>query len=105
MENQQPGQEQQINIELTEEIADGQYANLAVVNHSFAEFVMDFINVMPNVPKARVKSRIIMTPYHAKRMMRALVENIKRYEAANGVIRDGEQVAVPFTLGGPAAQA
>ena len=104
MENQQAA-EQQLNIELSEEMADGQYANLAIITHSFAEFVMDFINVMPNAPKARVKSRVIMTPHHAKRLMRALVDNVKRYEAANGVIKDQEQVAIPFTFGGPTAQA
>ena len=104
MENQQT-QEPQLNIELSEEMADGQYANLAIITHSFAEFVMDFINVMPNTPKARVKSRVVMTPHHAKRLMRALVDNVKRYEAANGIIKDQEQVAIPFTFGGPAAQA
>jgi len=102
-ENQNP--EQQLNIELSEEMADGQYANLAVITHSVAEFVFDFVNVMPNVPKAKVKSRIIMTPHHAKRLMRALVDNIKRFEAANGQIKDGEQVNMPFTFGGPTAQA
>ncbi len=104
MENQQ-SPEQQLNIELSEEMADGQYANLAVITHSFAEFVIDFVNVMPNVPKAKVKSRIVMTPHHAKRLMRALVDNIKRFEAAHGVIKDQEQVALPFTFGAPAAQA
>lgn len=86
-------------------MADGQYANLAVITHSFAEFVIDFVNVMPNVPKAKVKSRVIMTPHHAKRLMRALVDNVKRFEAANGVIKDGEQVNLPFTFGAPTAQA
>jgi hypothetical protein len=104
MENQQP-QEPQLNIELSEEVAEGQYANLAVITHSFAEFVIDFVNVMPNVPKARVKSRIVMTPHHAKRLMRALVDNVKRYESANGVIKEGEQMNMPFTFGGPTAQA
>lgn len=104
MEEQQQ-QEQQLNIELSEEIAEGTYVNLAIINHSFAEFVMDFVNVMPSVPKARVKSRIVMTPQHAKRFMRALIENIKRFETANGVIKDQEQVAMPFNFGGPTGQA
>jgi hypothetical protein len=104
MENQQ-APEQQLNIELNEEMADGQYANLAVITHSFAEFVIDFVNVMPNVPKAKVKSRIIMTPQHAKRLMRALVDNVKRFEAAHGVIKDQEQINLPFNFGGPTAQA
>jgi 3-methyladenine DNA glycosylase Tag len=104
MENQQPP-EQQLNIELSEEMADGQYANLAVITHSFAEFVIDFVNVMPNVPKAKVKSRVIMTPQHAKRLMRALVDNVKRFEAAHGVIKDQEQINLPFNFGTPTAQA
>lgn len=104
MENQQ-APEQQLNIELSEEMADGQYANLAIITHSFAEFVLDFVNVMPNLPKAKVKSRVIMTPHHAKRLMRALIDNVKRYETANGVIKDQEQSPVPFTFTGPTAQA
>ena len=105
MDSQQQLPEQQLNIELSEEMADGQYANLAVITHSFAEFVIDFVNVMPNVPKARVKSRIIMTPHHAKRLMRALVDNVKRFEAANGIIKDQEQINLPFNFGAPTAQA
>src|SRR5215217_7736498 len=105
MQQDQPAPEQQLNIELTEEMADGQYANLAVITHSFAEFVIDFVNVMPNVPKAKVKSRVIMTPQHAKRLMRALVDNVKRFEAAHGVIKDNEQINLPFNFGGPTAQA
>ena len=103
MENQE--QQQQLNIELTEEIADGQYANLAVITHSFAEFIVDFVNVMPNMPKSKVKSRIVMTPPHAKRLMRALIDNVKQFEAANGVIKDQETQAIPFTLGGQTGQA
>lgn len=98
--------QQQLNIELSEEMADGTYANLAVITHSFAEFVMDFVNIMPGNPKAKVKSRIIMTPQHAKKLMRALIDNIKKFEAQNGVIKDVEQVSVPFNLGGnPPAEA
>lgn len=100
-----PQQEQQLNIELTEEIADGEYANLAIITHSFAEFVIDFVNVMPNVPKAKVKSRIVMTPQHAKRLMRALIDNVKRFEATHGVIKDQEAVNVPFNFGGTTGQA
>lgn len=103
MEEQQ-GAEQQLNIELTEETADGTYANLAIITHSFAEFVIDFVNVMPNTPKAKVKSRIVMTPQHAKRLMRALIDNVKRYEAQNGNIKDQEQPNAPF-FGSPTAQA
>lgn len=102
---EQQSPEQQLNIELTEEMADGTYANLAIITHSFAEFVIDFVNVMPNVPKAKVKSRVIMTPQHAKRLMRALVENVKKFEAQHGTIKDQEQVNVPFTFAGPTGQA
>lgn len=106
MDNQNNNPEQQqLNIELTEEMAEGTYANLAIITHSFAEFVVDFVNVMPGIPKAKVKSRIVMTPQHAKRLMRALIENIKKYESQNGVIKDQEQVNLPFTFGGPTAQA
>src|ERR1700741_1688004 len=97
--------EQQLNIELSEETADGEYANLAIITHSFAEFVIDFVNVMPNVPKAKVKSRIVMTPQHSKRLMRALIDNIKRFEAQHGTIKDQESSAMPFNFGSPTAQA
>ena len=99
--NQQPNQ---LNIEISEEIAEGNYANLAIITHSHAEFVIDFVNVMPGTPKSKVKSRIIFTPQHAKRFMKALVENIQRYETANGLIKDLEEVQIPLTFG-PAGQA
>lgn len=104
MEEQQ-GQPQGINIEITEEIAEGTYANLAIITHSHAEFVIDFVNVMPGTPKSKVKSRIIFTPQHAKRFMKALAENVQRYEAANGAIKDLEEIQIPLNFGGPAAQA
>ena len=88
-------QQQQINIELTEDVADGIYANLAVINHSASEFIVDFINIMPGVPKAKVKSRIILTPQHAKRLVRALNDNVKRFESVHGVIKDYEKAGVP----------
>ena len=95
----------QINIEISEEMSEGQYANLAIITHSHAEFIIDFVNVMPGTPKSKVKSRIILTPFHAKRFMKAMVENVKKFEAASGVIQDMEAVEIPFTFGGPAAQA
>jgi type III secretory pathway component EscV len=79
---------QPLNIEISEEIAEGTYANLAIITHSNAEFVIDFVNVMPGTPKSKVKSRVILTPMHAKRFMKAMVENIERYEAAHGPIGD-----------------
>ncbi len=105
MSDQQLSPEQQLNIELSEEMADGTYANLAIITHSFAEFVIDFVNVMPNVPKAKVKSRIVMTPQHAKRVMRALIDNIKRFESQYGNIKDQETPTMPFNFGAPPAQA
>ena len=98
-------QQNQLNIEISEEIAEGEYANLAIITHSHAEFVIDFVNVMPGTPKSRVKSRIILTPQHAKRFMKALIENIDRFEEVNGDIKDLEEIQVPMNFGGPAAQA
>ena len=103
-ENQQQPNSQ-LNIEISEETAEGQYANLAIITHSHAEFVIDFVNVMPGTPKSKVKSRIILTPQHAKRFMKALTENIQRFEAANGKIQDLEEVQIPMNFGGPTAQA
>ncbi len=94
-----------LNIEITEEVAEGSYANLAIITHSHAEFVIDFVNVMPNTPKSKVKSRIIFTPMHAKRFMRAMQDNIDKYEAANGHIQDLEQIEIPMHFGGPTPQA
>lgn len=85
----------QINIELPEEIAEGTYANLAIISHSHSEFVLDFIRLMPNVPKAKVKSRVVMTPQHAKRLMRALTENIKKFEKQFGNVAEGEPMMMP----------
>ncbi len=102
---QEQPQQNQLNIEISEEMAEGTYANLAVITHSHAEFVIDFVNVMPGTPKSRVKSRIIFTPMHAKRFMKALQENVERYEAAHGKIKDLEQVDIPLNFGGPTAQA
>jgi Protein of unknown function (DUF3467) len=96
---------QPLNIEISEEIAEGAYANLAIITHSNAEFVVDFVNVMPGTPKSKVKSRVILTPMHAKRFMKALVENVERYEEANGLIADMLPVEIPMNFGGPTAQA
>lgn len=107
MENNNQQNQNQINIELTEELADGTYANLAVITHSQAEFVIDYVNIMPGSPKAKVKSRIIMAPHHAKRLMRALIDNIKNYEGAHGVINDQDPSSqgVPFGFGGTKGEA
>ncbi|MHC5202887.1 DUF3467 domain-containing protein [Myroides sp. LJL119] len=88
-------EQKQFNIELDEVTAEGTFSNLAIINHSNTEFVVDFVNIMPGVPKAKVKSRIILTPQHAKRLVQALNENIERFERANGVIND---VEAPYNL-------
>ena len=97
-------QQQQINIELDEKVAEGIYSNLAIINHSQSEFVLDFVTIMPGVPKAKVKSRIVLTPQHAKRFLKALAENINRYETAHGEIKDSEQPQIPLNFG-PTGQA
>ncbi len=104
MAEQGKKQENQLNIELDEKIAEGTYANLAIINHSVSEFVVDFVNVMPGTPKAKVKSRIIVTPQHAKRLMKALAENVSRFEKAHGEIKDYEQPPIPMNFG-PTGQA
>ena len=105
MSNSNESQPNQLNIEITENVSEGEYANLAIITHSHAEFVIDFVNVMPGTPKSKVKSRIILTPFHAKRFMKAMIDNIKKFESVNGTIQDLETVEIPFTFGGPTAQA
>lgn len=104
-ENKQKGQ---LNIELSEDVAQGIYSNLAVITHSSAEFVVDFIRVMPGVPKAKVKSRIVLTPEHAKRLLLALKDNVAKFEAMHGKIKNVEgsgAPGMPLNFGGPTAQA
>lgn len=95
----------QLNIELTEDVAEGTYSNLAVISHSPTEFVIDFIRMMPNVPKAKVKSRIILTPHHAKRLLNALQDNVSKYEALHGSISDNNTPPFPMNFNTPKAQA
>jgi hypothetical protein len=87
MAKNQPLPPQQINVELPPEQADGIYANLAIITHSPAEFVIDFTRLLPGVSKAKVKSRIIMTPQHAKSLLLALQDNIGKYEKQHGEIK------------------
>jgi hypothetical protein len=94
--NQNPPQSQQINIELGEKEAEGIYSNLAIITHSPAEFIIDFTRIVPGVPKARVLSRIITTPQHAKMLMKALKENIDKFEDRFGEIRTEPQPAQNF---------
>ena len=92
----------QINIEISDEVGEGIYSNLAIITHSPAEFIIDFVKMMPGVPKAKVKSRIILTPQHAKRLYKALKENVSKYEAMHGEIRDAEG-EISFNLPMPPA--
>lgn len=101
----------EIKIELTPEVAAGHYANLAVISHSANEFYMDFIAMAPNMPQAKVQSRIIMTPENAKNLMGALIENIRKYEKTFGEIQpkkpltpgsNGGEIPNPFIKGGMA---
>lgn len=107
MENKNNPNDNQLNIELSEEVAEGIYSNLAIITHSPSEFALDFIKVMPGVPKAKVKARIILTPQHAKRLMKALKDNIAKFEDAHGTIKDSDVPpgAIPLNFGGPTAQA
>ena len=98
----------QISIELSDEIAQGTYSNLAIITHSASEFILDFVRIVPGAPKAKVKSRVILTPEHAKRLMAALQDNIAKYESVHGPIKKVEGnggPAMPMNFGGPTAQA
>ena len=99
MNDQKPNKEGQINIELDDKIAEGTYSNLAIINHSVSEFIVDFVSVMPGQPKAKVKSRIILTPQHAKRLVKALADNVHRFEKSHGEIKDYEQPPIPMNFG------
>lgn len=96
----------QINIELSEEMAGGIYSNLSVITHSQSEFIVDFVQMMPGVPKAKVKSRIVLTPDNAKKLMQALADNVKKFEQVHGPIKvSGPQAPIPMNFGGPVGEA
>ena len=96
----------QINIELPEEIAEGQYSNLSIITHSATEFIVDFVQLMPGVPKGKVKSRIIVTPENAKKLMLALKDNIDKFESVHGKIKNQQpQQGIPLNFGGPTTEA
>ena len=108
MEDNKNNLNQQINIELKEDVAEGIYSNLAIITHSSSEFVLDFVRIMPGMPKANVQSRIILTPEHAKRLLLALKDNINKFESVHGPIKDVEGSGsphLPLNFGGPTAQA
>jgi hypothetical protein len=101
-----PANEQQgINIQVDEETAEGTYSNLVMIAHSPEEFILDFIRVVPGVQQAKVKSRIIISPQHARRLLNALEENIERYEDAHGQIGQQGGFDRPIQFGGPDAKA
>ena len=100
--------ENQLSIELNEEIAEGAYTNLAIISHSNSEFIMDFVNIMPGIPKAKVKSRVVMTPQNTKRLIHALNENIKKFEHLHGPVKmdnSPNNSGFPINFGGPKAEA
>ncbi|MFH5831098.1 DUF3467 domain-containing protein [Halalkalibaculum sp. DA3122] len=96
---------EQMQIELPEEEASGTYSNLVMITHSNSEFILDFISVMPGVPKAKVVKRMVLTPDHAKRLSNALAENVSRYEKEHGTISSEDQFDVPFNYRGPTPEA
>src|SRR5690554_3744262 len=98
-DQKKPNKPGQINIELDEKVAEGTYSNLAIINHSVSEFVVDFVSIMPGTPKSKVKSRIILTPQHAKRLLKALGDNIQRFENKHGTIKDYDQPNIPLNFG------
>jgi hypothetical protein len=93
-------EEKKIDIALSDEMAEGIYSNLAIITHSHSEFIIDFVSLMPGVPKGNVKSRIILTPQHAKRLLIALEENIERFESILGTIPDFDATkGIPINIG------
>ena len=101
MEN---NQKNQLNIEINDEVSQGTYSKPAIITHSPNEFIVDFAQMMPGTPKAKVRSRVILNPVNAKRLYKALAENIAKYEQQFGTISDGGGIA-PFNMGIPTAQA
>jgi Protein of unknown function (DUF3467) len=94
----------QLSIELDETVAEGIYSNLAIISHNQSEFIVDFLRILPNIPKAKVKSRIVLTPQHAKRLIEALAENLRKYEAQFGKVSNQETPFPPINFT-PTAQA
>jgi hypothetical protein len=95
---------QQIDIELSAEVADGVYSNMAIISHSTSEFILDFVRLLPGISKAQVKSRVILTPEHAKRLLLSLQDNIRKYESNIGEIKIPQRQGggdFPFGFGGP----
>jgi hypothetical protein len=97
METKNPNPGNEIQIELTEEMAQGTYANLAIIAHSSSEFIIDFIRMVPGVPKAKVKSRVILTPDNAKRLLYALQDNIRKFEEQTENLGDFDNIIPPLS--------
>lgn len=106
MSEETDNNQNQLDIELAEEVAEGTYSNFAIITHSNSEFIVDFIRLMPGVPKGRVKSRIILAPQHAKRLLMALGENVTKFEQIFGEIELNEMMGgIPMNFGGQTGQA
>ena len=105
MSDQNDKKQQKLNIQIDDDVAQGIYSNLAIINHSQTEFVLDFVNIMPGSPKNNVRSRIILTPQHAKRLLKALNDNINRFEKSQGLIKEQEKTNIPLNFGGPTGEA
>ena len=105
MTNKKEKSPNKLNIEIKEDVANGVYSNLVIINHSPSEFIFDFITMMPGFSKAKVRSRIVLAPQHAKKFMQALNQNIETFEKKNGVIKNVDLKKIPLDFGGPKAQA
>lgn len=105
MVNKKEKNSNKLNIEIKEDVSNGVYSNLVVINHSPSEFIFDFITMMPGFTKAKVRSRVILAPQHAKKLMHALNQNIANFEKKNGLIKDVDVKKIPLDFGGPKAEA
>ncbi|MEN3040178.1 MAG: DUF3467 domain-containing protein [Bacteroidia bacterium] len=101
MSPEQPKEENVLNVELSDDISGGIYSNLAIISHTPSEFVIDFLQVLPGLPKARVRSRIILSPYHYKRLLIAMQDNLSKYENRFGEISIQDDWMPPVAMGGP----
>lgn len=90
-----------LNVELSDDVAGGIYSNLAIISHTPSEFVIDFLQVLPGLPKARVRSRVILSPYHYKRLLLAMQDNLHKYESRFGEIKAEDDWMPPVAMGSP----
>jgi hypothetical protein len=103
--NNNNNDDKKLNIDLPEDVANGVYSNLTVITHSPSEFVCDFVQMMPGVPSAKVRSRVVMTPGNAKKLLNALKDNIQKYEESHGQISNDNQDLPPMNFGTPPTEA